>query len=65
MKLLIEMDLDNAAFEDDPVAEIESVLQRATQGTLQTKWYPEARAVSGVLMDSNGNKVGKWIRDPS
>ncbi len=59
MKLKIEIDLDNAAFEDDAGLEVGGLLHRvarkaesAGQDLLDPLWRC-------AIMDSNGNKVGE------
>jgi hypothetical protein len=58
MKLLIEIDLDNAAFEkDNGVDEVERILTK-----LMDRDYPTIPQPSGWtcnLRDINGNTVGK------
>jgi hypothetical protein len=65
MKVLIEIECDNAAFEDNPDVEFARILdtcKRATScvdvfGAIQTG---SARHFSHTLQDINGNKVGKF-----
>lgn len=49
MKLRIEIDMDNAAFEDDPQPEVCRILRE----------YIKAGRLEKVLMDVNGNRVGR------
>ena len=53
MKLSIEITTDNAAFEDNGMAEIDSVL--ATFRRQFEKGWSE-----GHLNDTNGNLIGHW-----
>ena len=48
--LKIEIETGNAAFEDYPSDEVDSILAEA--------FFRPGR--SGVLRDSNGNTVGRW-----
>lgn len=52
MRLIIEIEMDNAAFEDDPREEVEAVLLRCLRK------ISLAKADSVKLRDSNGNTVG-------
>ena len=56
MKLRIEMQLDNAAFEPDNGTEIARILEK-----LATRWHAESlpSGESCRLLDINGNVVGK------
>jgi len=56
MKLTIEINLDNAAFEDDP-DELSRILRRFEKEHIDTLW--DFRD-SGRLFDINGNAVGHW-----
>ena len=55
MKLIIKIDLDNAAFEDDLESELDSLLLQV-QDKLETVKTFAAQLF--VLRDSNGNQVG-------
>ena len=52
MKIRIEINCDNAAFEDDPATEVERILKNLT-GKLRLPGMEDL-----PLMDINGNKVG-------
>lgn len=52
MRLKIEICLDNAAFEEDPAAEVNHIIQHQVIPML---WHEE---VYLRLFDSNGNSVG-------
>lgn len=51
----LEIDTNNAAFEDNAY-ELEEILEKLA-GTLRTG------LLSGILLDSNGNLVGKFWRE--
>jgi len=51
MKISIEFDTDNAAFDDNP-HELEDVLEQAARKISQG---------GGTLLDSNGNKIGTVV----
>ena len=53
MKMHIQIDTDNAAFEDDPRHEVHRLLVDAVRK--YADGYDKA-----VFIDSNGNKVGGW-----
>jgi hypothetical protein len=53
MKLTIELDLDNAAFEDAPMTEAARILRRLA--TTLESYGPEH---DSRLLDRNGNTVG-------
>ena len=53
MKLSIEITTDNAAFEENGWAEIDSVLA-VFRRQLEKGWS------EGHLNDSNGNLIGRW-----
>lgn len=52
-RFILSFDTDNAAFEDDPFAEIARVL-RATAEKV------EDRNDMGTIRDLNGNTIGDW-----
>jgi hypothetical protein len=54
MKVVINIKTDNAAFEDDPEAEVKRILIQAVMDTATGNR-------EGNLRDSNGNKVGTFI----
>ena len=53
MNLKIEINLDNAAFEDYFSNELESVLEQVVKAQVDCK-------TAGMLRDSNGNNVGSF-----
>ncbi len=61
MKFTLEIDMSNAAFEDNP-SELSDCLRRVRDAL----WVGASDAGSGTVCDSNGNNVGKWIiTDPA
>lgn len=52
MRLKIEICLENAAFEEDPAAEVNHIIQHQVIPML---WHGRT---SARLLDSNGNSVG-------
>jgi hypothetical protein len=61
MKLLIEIDLDNSAFQDNP-NEIRDVLKKVAAGVTDSSWesFPANFFEVSFIQDSNGNTVGSW-----
>ena len=57
MKVRIEFETDNAAFEDDFDGEVAFVFERARAHTLETLTH--GRPTEHPLRDSNGNTIGK------
>ena len=53
MKLVITIDLSNAAFQPDPVPEVVDILRALTNGFMELD-IPDY----SQLVDSNGNTVG-------
>lgn len=49
----IQFKTDNAAFEENRELEVADILKRIA-------YRVEEGATEGVIMDSNGNKVGHW-----
>ena len=60
MQLTIRITCDNAAFEDDPVGEIERVLKQLVFRLGEDR-YAFQRGTSGKLLDSNGYTVGDYV----
>ena len=54
MKYTITITCDNAAFEDDPGAEVARILRE-----LAKRCEYEGHAAPAILRDTNGNKVGQ------
>ena len=59
MELTIRITCDNAAFEDDPIGEIERVLKQLVFRLGEDR-YASERGTSGKLLDSNGYPVGDF-----
>ena len=57
MKFTLQMDCDNAAFEDHPAGEVRRILQTVVEKL-------GAGHASGVLSDANGNVVGSFQFEP-
>ncbi len=60
MQLIIRITCDNAAFEDDPIGEIERVLKQLVFRLGEDR-YASQRGTSGKLLDSNGYTVGDFV----
>jgi len=58
MKIRIEFDTDNAAFEDNLSLEIREVLTRALDKAVWMVTNPDHYRCTSKLLDSNGNTVG-------
>ena len=54
MKLKIEIDMDNAAFDDSPAEEVKSILN-----TVVRSLYFVGVKETVTVRDSNGNTIGK------
>ena len=64
MQLTIRITCDNAAFEDDPIGEIEPVLKQLVFRLGEDR-YASQRGASGKLLDSNGYTVGDFVLNVS
>jgi hypothetical protein len=53
MKLIVNIDMDNAAFADCPATEAARILRRIAKKM-------EEGEDGGKVMDVNGNSVGNW-----
>ncbi len=60
MQLTIRITCDNAAFEDDPIGEIERVLKQLVFRLGDDRYVTE-RSTSGKLFDSDGYPVGDFV----
>jgi hypothetical protein len=60
MQLTIRIECDSAAFEDDPIGEIERVLKQLVF-RLGDDRYATERRTSGKLFDSTGCPVGEFV----
>jgi hypothetical protein len=59
MKIMVEIDTSNAAFEDDGKLEIEMLLEDVAE-SVQCRRY-DSGDWENILLDSNGNRCG-WVR---
>jgi hypothetical protein len=60
-KLVIEIEMDGAAFEDDATSETQKCLRRVVRDIGQAlSWNRHER----LILDSNGNAVGFWRYEP-
>jgi len=64
MKLTIEIECDNAAFDDDLAAEIDAVLDRVKRRFRKTYYSAPGYLIDGTCRDSNGNGCGFWKLEP-
>jgi hypothetical protein len=53
MKFTMEMNIDNASFEDDPEYEFQTIFKDIE---LRILGYEK----SGIIKDFNGNTIGQW-----
>ncbi len=60
MQLTIRITCDNAAFEDDPIGEIERVLKQLVFRLGEDR-YASERGTSGKLLDSDGYIIGNFV----
>ena len=60
MKITVEFDTDNAAFDGDPVPEVHRILDRAKHQIADylSYWQEGDGEAKTALRDINGNKVG-------
>ena len=59
MNFKIEINMDNAAFDDTNAAyQLETILNRIVKDI--SALYELTTVLGGVCKDSNGNTVGKW-----
>jgi hypothetical protein len=49
----MEVDCDNAAFDDIPASELAGIIEKARRAIMRGQF-------DGVCYDSNGNRVGEW-----
>ena len=57
MRIKIEFSMDNSAFEDN-ADELPEILKKIAEKV--RIWTMENWDLSGVVMDSNGSRVGSW-----
>jgi hypothetical protein len=62
VQLTIRITCDSAAFEDDPIGEIERVLKQLVFRLGEDR-HASQRGASGKLFDSDGNPVGDFVLD--
>jgi hypothetical protein len=65
MKLIVTIEMDNAAFEADALAEAARILaglagQMAAQGDGELAGLDFGELMIGTLRDQNGNACGQW-----
>ena len=58
MKLNIELDLENAAFEDNLFEGVQQILKKVPERIFRLEGGEFEGAHCGLLFDSNGNNVG-------
>lgn len=59
----LEMDLDNAAFADDPGAEVARILRDIADKVTRGQGFTIGDATGTPIRDANGNRVGTWFAD--
>lgn len=59
MTLTITIDLDNAAFADEPLEEVRACLARAAN-RMEAIWTGPDPQGEHPILDTNGNTVGGW-----
>jgi hypothetical protein len=60
VKLTININLDNAAFADDPHAETREMLRRTAEDICDYQAWHYGGIDRGDIRDANGNTVGTW-----
>ena len=61
MKIKIEFDLENAAFKDFPLMEVDAVMKQAKKKVFNSMDGGDFKAFEGILMDTNGNTIGSVL----
>lgn len=63
MKFRCEIEMDNAAFADDPLLELSKVLLKTATRFKDWEGYDPLgwQVNTGILSDYNGNKVGSYL----
>lgn len=67
MRFTVEFDMDNGAFEESPYMEACRVTRAAVDAAVSTGHMPQfgddtnTRSGEGVVKDSNGNTIGRWM----
>lgn len=62
MRFTLEIKMDNAAFQNDPMGELAQCIKEVAEGLLDNSaegWRPTNR-IHGNIKDANGNTVGEW-----
>ncbi len=59
MRFIVEIDCDNAAFEDDPACEVANILRKVVRAV------EKDGSQGGRLRDSNGNTCGSYKYEES
>ncbi len=57
MKIKIEFDCDNAAFDGNLLSEVRDVMERAMSHIVNNEYY--SGEDDSILRDTNGNTIGK------
>jgi hypothetical protein len=65
MKITIEFDTDNAAFEDNQFAEVDRILKLVGEYAYEHMLYPNYQLDRNIkkghsIVDTNGNTIGKF-----
>jgi hypothetical protein len=60
-KLVIEIEMDGAAFDDDATSEAQKCLRRVVRDIGRE---PSWKSYERLILDSNGNAVGFWKYEP-
>ena len=63
MKLKIEFELDNAAYQDDDGCLDRDVVRETVMATAHRIFQHDGDS-DGVVIDPNGNRVGTWTIEP-
>jgi len=57
LKFQLEINMDNAAFQDNPLAELADCLKEIGADIAE---HSDAQHIEGKIKDHNGNTVGSW-----
>ncbi|NBU04203.1 MAG: hypothetical protein EBT60_07865 [Bacteroidetes bacterium] len=60
MKITIEFDTDNAAFEDDRINEVNYILKQVTERVTDSMDWDDS-PIRTAISDSNGNRIGTVV----
>jgi hypothetical protein len=58
MRFTLEIKMDNAAFQDDPMGELSQTIKEVAE--ILPNSSENIRRCSGKIKDVNGNTVGEW-----